>query len=365
MRQVPWIRTRASALTMVLIFSACLLVCMTPLMSHGLFFLYFASPCLLCLAWLLSGRAAADACLALAAVSFYFCGGAVGALAGIVYLFPAHFVFRFMTVKNFSALKTGIGMAASLMLSQLALYVWAQASLGGKAFETAADAARAWFDGDRELGDMLLIYLNYSGMLPLSSSYTGQGLSMAGVLTPAAREDLLNGLQLRIITYLSALVPAMLTEMSIYQGAVTVLIPRRAAEGYIRKHAGAEWGEKQTLPGEDTPQLRTWHLPRGWGWKIGVLGAGYFLIGSGNATVSLLGKLTFYAFFAIYSIQGAAFLNHIQCMRGRRKVWRIIIPIVILVIFQEAMCLMGCADQMLDFRRLRVKNNDEHDRWEV
>ena len=89
MRQVPWIRTRASALTMVLIFSACLLVCMTPLMSHGLFFLYFASPCLLCLAWLLSGRAAADACLALAAVSFYFCGGAVGALAGIVYLFPS------------------------------------------------------------------------------------------------------------------------------------------------------------------------------------------------------------------------------------------------------------------------------------
>ena len=73
----------------------------------------------------------------------------------------------------------------------------------------------------------------------------------------------------------------------------------------------------------------------------------------------------FYAFFAIYTIQGVAFLNHIQCMRARRRIWRIIIPILILMIFQEAMCLMGCADQMLDMRRLRVKNNDEHDQWEV
>ncbi|MBR6707333.1 MAG: DUF2232 domain-containing protein [Clostridia bacterium] len=365
MRQVPWIRTRASALVMVLIFSACLLMCVTPLMSYGLMFLYFASPCLLCLAWLLSGRAAADVCLALAAASFYFCGGAYAALAGAVYLFPAHFVFRFMTVRGDPALKTGIAMGASLLFSQLALYVWAQASLGGKAYEAAANAARAWFEGDRELGDMLLIYLNYSGMLPLSSSYSGQGLSMAGMLTASAREDLLNGLQLRIITYLSALVPAMLVEMSIYQGAVTVLIPRRAAERYIHRRAGMEWGEKPVLPGEDTPQLRTWHLPRGWGWKIGILGAGYFLIGSSNVTLSLLGKLMFYAFFAIYSIQGVAFLNHIQCMRGRRRIWRIVIPLLILMLFQEAMCLMGCADQILDIRRLRTKNNDEHDQWEV
>ena len=365
MRQVPWIRTRASALVMVLIFSACLLFCMTPLMSHGLLFLYVASPCVLCLAWLLSGRAAADICLVLAVASSYFCGGAYAMLAGAVYLFPAHFVFRFMTVRGFSALKTGIGVAASLMLSQLALYVWAQASFGGRAYEAAADAVRAWFESDREVGDMALIYLNYSGMLPLSSSFDGQGLTMTGALSASAREDLLNSLQLWIITSLSALVPAMLVEMSIYQGALTVLIPRRAAEGYIRRRAGAEWGEKQSLPGEDTPQLRTWHLPRGWGWKIGVLGAGYFLTYSQDATVSLLGNLMFRAFFAIYSIQGIAFLNHIQCMRGRRRIWRIIVPLLILMIFQEAMCLMGCADQILDFRRLRAKNNDEHDQWEV
>ncbi len=365
MRQVPWIRTRASLPVMVLIFSLCLLVCLTPLMSYGILFLYIAAPCLLGVAWLLSGRAAADICLVISVVSFYLCGGAGAALAGAVYLFPAHFVFRLLTVRGFSALKTGIAVTAALMLSQLALYVWAQAQYGGKAYEAAAEAARAWFDADRELGDTLLVYLNYSGLLPLSSSFSGQGMNALGTLSDAAREDLLNTMQLMIITFLSSLVPAMLVEMSIYQGAVAVFVPRRAAESYIRRHAGAQWGEKQSLPGEDTPQLKTWHLPRGWGWKIGILAGGYLLIGVSDATLSLLGKLFYYAFFAVYTIQGVALLNHIQCTRSRRRIWRIVVPLLILMIFQEALCLMGCADQVLDIRRLRDKENDQSDRWEV
>ena len=45
---------------------------------------------------------------------------------------------------------------------------------------------------------------------------------------------------------------------------------------------------------------------------------------------------------------------------------RIIIPLLILLIFQEAMCLMGCADQLLDIRKLRKKDKEEkEDPWEV
>ena len=368
MRQIPWVRTRASALVMILIFALTALMCATPLMLHGFLFLYFGAPCVLCVAWMLSGRAAADICAALAVISFYLAGGPVLALAGALYLLPAHAVFRVMTVKNESALRTGLAVAAALMLSQLGLYVWAQAACSGKAYEAAANGVTGWFDQNREEGDLMLILMNGMGVLQLSSSFEGQGLTAAGVLTEAARTDLLNTVHLMIVSYLRAIVPALLVEMSVYQGAMAVLVPRRAAAAYIRKHARAGDSPEGSpaLPGQETPALSTWHLPRGWGWKIGILAGGYLLVYTSEGVMSMLGELLFCVFFSVYTVQGIAVLNHIQCFHGRRKVWRIIIPLLILLIFQEAMCLMGCADQLLDIRKLRKKDKEEkEDPWEV
>ncbi len=368
MNQVPWVRTRASAVVMILIFSLCMLLCMTPFMVYGIMFLYFAAPCLMCLAWLLSGRAAADVCAVLSVAGFYLSGGTWAGLAGAVYLLPAHAAFRILTVKKASALKTGIVMAAVMMLSQMALYIAVQALNGGKAYDAAARAVTDWFERDRELGDLMLIYLNSLDILPLSSSFEGQGMVSSGVLTDAARENLLGTLHLTVVNALTAAVPAMTVEMSIYQGALAVLVPRRGAESYLRSRARRGDGEDVLcpLPGEDTPQLRLWHLPRGWGWRIGILGAGYALMYVPNDTAALLGQLLFYVFFAVYSIQGIALLNHIQCKRGGRRIWRIVVPLLILFIFQEALLLMGCADQVLDPRKLREdKDDQETDRWEV
>ena len=368
MRQIPWVRTRASALVFILIFALCALTCATLLLSYGVMFLYLAAPCLLCAAWMLSGRAAADVCAALSVLAFYLAGGPYIALAGAVYLLPAHAVFRVLTLREASALKTGIAAAAAMALSQLALFVWAQALCGGKAYETAAGMVTGWFDKNRDVGDLVLITMNSMDALRLSSSFTGQTLLSPGVLTDAARSDLLGTVSLMIITGLSAAVPAMMVEMSIYQGAMAVLIPRRAAAAYIRKRARAGAGavENPPLPGKGTPALKTWHLPRGWGWRIGVLSAGYLLGYTSQGVLPMLGQLLFYVFFAVYTLQGIALLNHVQCLHGRRKVWRIIVPLLILLIFQEAMCLLGCVDQVLDIRKLRKKDREEkEDPWEV
>ncbi len=367
MRQVPWVRTRASALVTILLFALCLFMCMTPMVTYGVMLIYFAAPVMLCLAWLLAGRAAADICAVLSAAAFYLVGGLPTAAAGIVYLLPAHILFRIQTVKGASALRTGIFTASALMLSQLAVYVAVQAANGGRAYEAAALAVTQWFERDRETGDLLLIYMNSAGLLPLSPSFTGEGLTTAGALSEAARQDLLNTVHLSVVSMLTAMVPPMMVEMSIYQGAMAVLIPRRAAEGYIlrRGRAGGGGDETKPLPGTDTPQLKLWHLPRGWGWRIGILGAGYILMYIPGDILSQAGQLLFYVFFAVYSIQGIALLNHIQCSRSRRRFWRIAVPILILLIFQEALCLMGCLDQVLDIRKLREPYQDDSDQREV
>ena len=101
------------------------------------------------------------------------------------------------------------------------------------------------------------------------------------------------------------------------------------------------------------PPLRDWHIPRPWGLRIGILGAGYFLSLSANGALNLLGKMFFSLFSAVYSIQGIATLNFIQHKKGTRRGWRVALPIILSMLMPNALMFLGLIDQVMNIRMLR------------
>ena len=113
------------------------------------------------------------------------------------------------------------------------------------------------------------------------------------------------------------------------------------------------------------PPLRTWHIPRPWGLRIGLLASGYLLIRSGsNGMLVMLGTMMWQTFCFCYIVQGLATLNHSQHRRGTAKGWRVAVIVLAFVFrfMQVALAVVGVVDQISDSRGLRkplLPHNEE------
>ena len=358
MRKLPLVRTPVPALVLVLGFAACGLMCLLPLtMPTGLMILYTAGPFMLPLALMLAGIVPAYLCLAVCAGCLFLLFGFPGLAAGLAYLGSVLAVFHVLCVRQARFRTVAVSAVLTLILSQTALYAWLQAAYHRKAFQAAADAMTNWFLHSGGEGDLLLYLLNASGILPLSSSFQGAGFQSGYVLTEAARSDLLSTLSAMVVRLLNQMTTSMIVGMSLYTGAAAALIPERAASAFQKRRARLGDGDDRNppVPIESAPQLRLWHLPRGWGLKVGILAAGYLLQAAAGGALQTLGRICFEVFSAVYTIQGVALINHLQVGRGHRKGWRIAVPLLVCMIVPNAMYIVGVFDQILDPRHLRVR----------
>ena len=351
MRQIPWLRSGKAAFVFPIIFALFLGLCFTPLVTYSAMALYFLAVPALCMALFLAGRLPAYGCFVLCLGMFYALLGLDGVCAGCVYLLPAFLTMHVLSAKRVPFPLSAICMTAALVLSQVAIYVFLQARFEHNAYRALAEAAAQAFRAEGELGDAALIMLNRAGLLPISSDFEGStALNPLGGLSDAAREDLLGSLQAYIIAYLSVFVPSMISGMSIYEGALSVYGAARCEEAALRGQDPFQKGDSLSL---QVPPVRTWHLPRGWGWKIGVFAVGFLLVRLENQTVQLLGRVLMEVFTAVFTLQGIALVNDVQAKRGHRKWARILAPALLLLIAPSALWILGCADQIMDIRGLR------------
>ena len=362
MRKLPLVRTPVSAVVLVLGFAACALLCLMPLtMPTGLMILYTAGPFMLPLTLMLAGTVPAYLCLAVSAGCLFLLFGFPGLAVGLVYLGSMLAVFHVLCVREARFRTVALSAVLTLVLSQTALYAWLQAAYHRQAFQAAADAMTDWFLQNSGEGDILLYLLNSSGLLPLSSSFQGAGFESGYVLTDAARSDLLSALSALVVGMLNQMTTAMIVGMSLYLGAAAALIPERAASAFRKRRLRLGDGDASNppVPIESAPRLKTWHLPRGWGLKVGILAAGYLLQTASTGALQVLGRICFEVFSAVFTIQGVALINHLQVGRRHRKGWRIAVPLLLCMILPNAMYIVGVFDQILDPRHLRAREEEQ------
>ena len=341
-------------------FALCLILTATPLAPWGIFALYFAGPCMLAYALLEAGLIPCMLCTGMACFSWGIFGTA-GAAAGAVYYLPGIILYMVLAggKKGLSFPRSALCLTLQMILCQVSIYAWMQLRYEGKAMEAAADALCNVIRSE-EWGDTFLAMLNSYGLLDLRVS-AANGYSIQNglyVLSDAVREDLLSSLGLYIIALLEALTPACLIGHSVYSGVLTASFPILSARSRRERLAEMRQRDPGWLPDGEVPPLSMWFLPRGWGWRIGIFALGFALAQMQDETVRVFGQILYQIFSSVYLIQGIAALNYFQNRRGARKIWRVLIPILILITVSDVLTIFGAADQILDPRMLRREKTD-------
>lgn len=303
--------------------------------------------------------AALGAAAAVAALARPF--GGTGAALAAMYGLPIAAAFAVLVMRREPFRRACLVMIGVHLAAMAACFMMLQNLAGGSLYaeagRRAAQAVEQW-----SLGDTLLYQLYSMGLLDLPAAMEGAALRpvLGGYeLAAEAKKDLLLSLQSLVSTQLFALIPSVIVTQSILGGVACLILPlrfgaiaqeRRALKASSPEGEGA--GAAEAFPDLGMPGLETWHLPRGVGWKVGAaLVAGYFLQGSAQPSLCVAGVILYAAARAIYSIQGAALVYYMQKARGIKRVWRVIVPIALLLF--SILFVIGVFDQISNIRRLR------------
>ena len=330
--------------------------------------LIYLAPVLLCTAGLCAGALPMALGLTAALVSMHMLAGEKGLIAGAVYLLPLVGAFVWIILRRIPfwkgcAVMIGVHVACFAALYAL-LQGWTEASLYQAAGKAAEDALRQW-----ELGDYLLIELyDRIGVIQLTQERAQQLRdSMADSLRSGmfsipeeVRKDMLLSVNALVSSQLESMVPGLIAGQSVLGGVGCLLLPLRFGylaeekRQFLRQDEEADETAKRTMnfPDLGMPPLRTWFIPRGMGWQVGVaLAGGYLLQYSGTPALAVAGMILYSAASAVFSLQGLALLNYIQHMRNRKRTWRIIVPLLLMM--TRLLMILGVFDQLVNLRGLR------------
>ena len=371
MKDFPLVRsTRAAVIWSAVLVIPILLLSRSVLSGlYTALILVYLTPVLLCMAGLCAGSLPMGLGLAAAVTGMYMLAGAQGAGLTAIYLLPILAAFVYIILRRVPfwkgcAVMIGVHAAAFVAVFAL-LQSWAGGSLYQAAGAAAEDALTRW-----ELGDYLLFELYEPlGIIQLTQEQAERLMKDAfqgGAFTlpEDIRRDMLLSVSSLISESLQALVPSLIVSQSILGGVGCLLLPLRF--GYLAQEkrrflasdaadeAEREPAESQPVdfPDLGMPLLRTWFIPRGVGWQVGAaLVAGYLLRYAQVPALSVAGMILYAGASAVFSLQGLALLNYMQHLRSRKRVWRMIVPLLLMM--TRIMTLLGIVDQVVNLRGLR------------
>ena len=370
MKDFPLYRSAKSAVIGTLAVAGPLLIfSLTPALGlYAALLILFLLPVALCTAAMVCGLIPAAAGAGVGLAVMYRLAGAAGLRLTAVYLLPVLAAF-FLIVSLRVPFWKGCGwMIGAHVAALAAVYVLLQNLAGGDLYTVAGQGAAQAIAG-WEFGDDLLYQFYGMGLLNLPENLTGQMLQpvLGGyVLSPEAKEDLLLSVRTLVSTVLKALVPQVIVSQSILGGVGCLLLPLRF--GYVAEEKRAFLSGKAAegpLTKPDFPDLgmqplSMWYLPRGKGWPVGAaLALGYLLRGSGAAPAAVAGVILYAAASAVFTIQGAALVNFMQKARGVKRVWRVLVPSLLMLL--SVLMFLGVFDQVTNIRGLRKPPEPKED----
>jgi len=354
MTAIPLIANRKKAVVGVLLFALLFAACHTPFSLWALLFLYLLGPVALCTMTLTGGVLPAAAAVILSGLGLYRAFGVGSMVCMLCYLVPTWLLFMGLYMYKVRYTVCFAAMIACQVITQAATLLVLNSIVGGELFVKASEAICSLIEYS-DFGDMLLITMAQYGLVSLSGDLMDGAVLMTElgyVLTDPARQELLLSLRSMLITMLTALLPGMLISHSVETALLSHVWPRHRLQ---RLSAPPE--ELTEMPGapegDEMPHISLWHIPRPWGLRIGILGAGYFLTTSANPALSMLGQMFFSLFTVVFSIQGVATLNFVQHRRGTSYPWRVALPIVLTLFLPNTLTFLGIMDQMTNMRQLR------------
>ncbi|MBQ9263073.1 MAG: DUF2232 domain-containing protein [Clostridia bacterium] len=324
----------------------------------------FLLPVAACTAGLVCGALPMALGTAAGLYAMYRLAGTPGLTLTAAYLIPIVACFVLMVAFRVPFQQSCPALIGVHVAAMAGCYLLLQRWTGGQLYTAAGravmNALEHW-----ELGDTMLYQFYSMGLINLPDKMEGKALLpvLGGyVLSAEARQDLLLSLNALISNMLSLLIPNLIVSQSILGGVGCLLLPLRfgyiAAErrAFLSETADAETDEngkaKVDFPDLQMPKFETWHLPRGIGWQVGAaLAVGYFLRSSGNSVAGIAGMILYSAAHAVFTIQGAALVNYMQKMRGTKRVWRIIVPVALMLF--SVLVFLGIFDQISNVRGLR------------
>lgn len=344
---------------------------------YAAMFLVYLAPVLLCTAGLCAGALPMALGLAAALVGMHMLAGEKGLMACAVYLLPLIAAFVWIVLRRVPFWKGCAVMIGAHVLCMAGLYAILQSWTGGNLYQAAGNAAAQALT-DWELGDYLLVELyDRVGLIQLTTERAQQLRNAlaeslrAGVfsLPQEVRRDMLLSVSSLISTQLEGLVPSLIAGQSVLGGVGCLLLPLRF--GYLaeeKRHFLQQDAQeddetaKRTLdfPDLGMPPLRVWFIPRGIGWQVGAaLAAGYLLQYSGTPALAVAGMILYSAASAVFTLQGLALLNYIQHLRGRKRTWRVIVPLLLMM--TRLLMILGVFDQVVNLRGLRKPREPKED----
>lgn len=366
MKDFPPIRSLKSAVIGTLAVSIPLLaLSSSPLTGvYTVMLVFFLLPTALCLTAAVCGMLPMAVNALAALFSLYRLAGSVGMMLGALYIVPLSAAFLLLIRFRVPFWKACGGMILTHLVTLAGALAILQGLTGGDVYQAAGDRVREWLE-NWELGDFMLYQFYEMGVIGLPESLTEQavGMSLGDAMSGAVRQDLLLSAQALVENTLRSVVAPAIIQQSVLGGVACLLVPIRfgCISAEIRSFRNPDGAEKESFPDLGMPALDKWHIPRGIGWKVGLAYVGGTLLSSLSSSVppAMAGMILYSAAWAVFAVQGAALMNHMQKTKGTKRFWRVAVPILLLVL--GILPYLGIFDQIVNIRGLRVPPESKED----
>lgn len=372
MKELPLIRSNKAALIGGLLLTApVLLFSLNPMLGiYGILIITLLMPVASCLVALTGGIAPAALGITASVFACAQLAGLPGMISACLYLIPIFAMFIAVHWQKPPFFKGCVMMIVTHMLATGFVYLYLQQCFGQQLYRAAADGIMGWLAAQPECDSLLymvyqqnLITLNTEMQEELKALFAVSPFAALVEFPPEIRKEMLLSLGALVEQLLFEITVMLFTMQAILSGVACLLLPQRFGKiMYTRqKFLAGENAALPPFPDLNMLPLSLWHIPRGMGWKVGVAWLAGSLLQNMDAAlgVQIAGAILHHCSTAIFTWQGAALLNFTQKARGTKRVFRIIIPLLLLIL--GVLPYMGILDQLINLRGLRKPPEPKED----
>lgn len=372
MKELPLIRSGKAALISALLLAAPVILLSLDSITalYALVLIVLLMPAGMCLAALTGGIAPACAGIAASVIACTRAAGTPGMICAFMYLLPVLAVFVYIHAVKLPFFKGCAALIVTHILVTAGVYLYLQQLLDQQLYSAAAEGIKTWI-ADQPECDTLLYMLFQQGFISLTTERKEElqallfvsNLTGSITLTPEIRQEMLLSVGSLAEELLFDLTLTLFTLQAVLSGVACMLLPQRFGKIYYtrQKYLAQEEALLAPFPDLDMQPLSLWHIPRGMGWKIGVAWLAGSLLQGMNAAqgIQIAGAILHHCATGVFTWQGAALLNFTQKARGTRRVFRVIVPLLLLIL--GVLPYMGIFDQVINLRGLRKPPEPKED----
>lgn len=307
-------------------------------------------PVYVCFCAARAGRLPALLCLLLAMGLGWFFGGGWLLLFVVILIVPTTLI-SLISLDQRRPFWPSVGVGTGgIFASIMAVVGIAWLLVGGDLITALRDGVESFLAAYPQT-DQLLYMMHAYGLLQLPEGMEAtRGFGEFIWLNPEAREQLMKGLLYQFETGMRIQMPTQIVSGTIFSGVFAIALPRYVQRGRM--------GETEEAP---MPSFSTWALPAQVGKMLAVT-----LLGIGAVMMFSQGTAVYGTFITLWAgvemvmqLQGAATLAFWMKKGGVRRGGRVAAIVLAALFFGSILWIIGCLDQFMDLRRLRLPTDNQ------